>query len=159
MNDTASLQPTCFAGSPDRHSGAYSSANYAKTHLTYSGNVLCQDALRFRCWDWNAKSSRGKLPERRRLKKGKCKWCRYYLFLLLPGKSLPLASEHPLPSHVFQNEQDASFGLRREETTFQIQFWMWIARNKSNRVKKLSSFHIIQVESWLWEKSCACWTQ
>lgn len=140
MNVTVSLQPICFAGSPDHHSGVYSSANYAKTHHTHSCNVLCWDSLHFGCQDWNAKLSRGKSSRKEKVKERQLQ--------VVPLSSLPITTrkvctpctpvEPPLPSHLFQSEQ--VMPPLASETTFQIQLWVWIARDKSNRVRSSLPF-------------------
>lgn len=58
---------------------------------------------------------RGKLPETRRLKKGKCKRCHYHLFLLLPGKSLPLAHLWSILSLPTWSKVSKMFPLASEE--------------------------------------------
>lgn len=90
----------CFTMTSHPHSGVSSSANYAKTHRIRSGNLLCLDVLCFSWQDWNAKTGQGKLPERRKLMKGKCN-CYYHLFLFAARTVLHIygvsSSFPPLP--------------------------------------------------------------
>lgn len=97
-NVTASLQPICFAGAliPTQ---VYAPVRTMPKPTTLVQVKSCVGMLSPLSAETEMPNQiRGKLPERRQLKQGKCKRCHCHLFLLLSGKSLPLAQLWSIPS-------------------------------------------------------------
>lgn len=119
-NITASLQPPAFlwALAPLRCALQHRLWQRKKPPHLFR-QCLCEYPLHFGCWDWNAKWSQRE-NTRNKVKQRQTQAVSLSPLSITARKaSIPcIVKEHPLPSHLFQRQQDAFFGLSEKKKLY-----------------------------------------